>query len=319
MPGIEFYCGIGETKWNHHPVAPGQYACISPVKGRSERTKGINRVYVPPGVSVIQDSGAFSDSQTSRLTFEAALKRQYDHAVKFGYLDQITHVASYDVLIDEVWNENDGNRSKRRWTVDAAESAIETTIAAAQFMHEHRSIIHAPYLIQSAQGVDATQYEACTRAVLPFIQPGDALGLGGWCVVGKWPKQMMPVFAETVQRIIPLAAHAGVTHVHLWGVMYAEALGLLLWHCHKNGITTVSTDNAHVSTHPCFGEWGYAEWRDNSYQRVDTSIRGLERARHVRETVNWLGRFETTPHYKQWMNAKPYRMKQPVQLRMFVG
>lgn len=315
MPGLTFYCGIGETKWNHHPVAPGQYACISPVKGASQRTHGVNRVYVPAGVKVMQDSGAFSDNNAARLTFDAALKRQYDHAVKFNYLDQITHVASYDVLIDEVWN--DGNRSKRRWTVDDATGAIETTIAAAQFMHENRAAVHAPYLVQSAQGVDATQYAECTAAVLPYIRPGDALGLGGWCVVGKWPKQMMPVFAETVRAVIPMAAKAGVTHVHIWGVMYAEALGLLLWHCHQHGITRVSTDNAHVSTHPCFGEWGYAEWRDNTYQRPDVSIRGLERARHVRDTVAWLARFDKTQHYKAFTNAKPFRKCQPIQLCMF--
>ncbi len=37
--GVTFYCGINETKWNHHPTAPGEFACIAPVYGKTTRTK----------------------------------------------------------------------------------------------------------------------------------------------------------------------------------------------------------------------------------------------------------------------------------------
>ncbi len=58
---IALYCGINERRWNHHLVACGPLACVAPMYGKTLRTKMVNRVCVPPGVVVIQDSGAFSD------------------------------------------------------------------------------------------------------------------------------------------------------------------------------------------------------------------------------------------------------------------
>jgi hypothetical protein len=116
---IAFYCGINEQAWNHHPVAPGTCACVAPVYGRTLRTKAVNRVTVPQGVQVIQDSGAFSDGPGQRLSYEAALERQVAHAEHFGYTPQITHRASYDWLIDEKWE--GGVRSKARWSEHDAE------------------------------------------------------------------------------------------------------------------------------------------------------------------------------------------------------
>src|SRR5258708_3489297 len=85
---IRFYCGVSEQVWNHHPVAPGAYACISPVSGRHEDTpesRRVNYVRIPPGTAVIQDSGAFSDGPRQRLSVEEALERQIAHAERFGY------------------------------------------------------------------------------------------------------------------------------------------------------------------------------------------------------------------------------------------
>ena len=297
---IEFYCGIGETRWNHHDVQPFGYACISPTKGKSQRTATINSVYVPEGTKVIQDSGAFSDNWSARLTFEAALRRQMTHADKYHYAHLIEYRASYDLLIDEVWNA--GNRTKRRWTVAQAESAVETTVAAAQFIAENRQGLN---LVLSAQGVDAPQYLRCTKEVLPFGDWNrDALGLGGWCIIGKLPKQMMPVFKETVEKVIPFAAREGVKRVHIWGVVYPKALGLLLDICDEYNVK-LSTDSAAPSYKPAFGDWGFGEWRDNGYKRHPTATRGLERQRHVKMTREWLGRFRST----QW-----YRPPRPVQL-----
>src|SRR5579885_2655911 len=56
-PDILFYCGLNECDWNHHPVAPGPYACIAPVYGKTARTKKMNRVVVPDEVrGVVVDS-----------------------------------------------------------------------------------------------------------------------------------------------------------------------------------------------------------------------------------------------------------------------
>ncbi len=81
---ILFYCGVNERQWNHHPVAPGPFACVSPVYGKTAQTKVPNRVAVPSDAQIIQDSGAFCDSFDQRLSFEAALERQLQHAEVYG-------------------------------------------------------------------------------------------------------------------------------------------------------------------------------------------------------------------------------------------
>lgn len=291
MTAIQLYTGVCEKAWNYSPVQPFGFACISPVKGKSERTKAANSVFVPDGTRVIQDSGAFSDSFSGRLTFQQALDRQRRHADQYAYADMIEAWATYDVLIDEVWQ--DGERSKRRWTLSAAEEAVEATVAAAQFANKNRD---AKPLIISAQGVDGEQYERCTRRLLTYFRDGDILGLGGWCIIGKLPAQMRPVFRDTILRVIPLAARAGIRRVHIWGVIYPRALGELLYICDEHGIA-VSTDSAGVSLKPCFGDWGYGEWRDNTYKRPPVETRGAERTRHVAKTRAWLADFRRTIWY----------------------
>lgn len=298
---IRLYCGVCESKWNHHPVAPGEYACVSPVNGSSERTHGKTSVVIPEGTKVIQDSGAFSDSHIHRLTFEAALKRQIDHAIQYKYADKITHRASYDLLIDEVWE--NGNRHKRRWTVDAASDAVEHTVAAAEYLSKNRNGLG---LILSAQGVDENQYLECVKRIIPYLDTErDFLGLGGWCITGKLPKAMMGVFTRTINLVVPYAAEYGIKHIHIWGVMYAPALGQLLYQCDQHGIT-LSTDSVGPSTRPAaFGVWGYADWKDKSYKVAPVETRGLERARHVQEVTAWLNRFRQTQYYPGYDNGKP--------------
>ena len=290
---ITFYCGLNECVWNHHPVATGSHTCVAPVYGSSEKGQRKNSVRVPADTAVIQDSGAFSDSWSTRLSFPAALDRQIAHAEQYRYAAQITHRASYDLLIDEVWT--DGNRFKRRWSVEEAERAVTETVQAARYIADHRKGLH---LIQSAQGVDAAQYLRCTEQVLDYIEPGDWLGFGGWCIIGKMPKRMMPVFSETVTSVIPYAAQRGVKHIHIWGVIYPYALGELLWMCDQYGIE-VSTDSAGPSRNPAFGQWGYGDWRDNGYQRPPPEKMGLDRARHVELTRSWLASFRSTSFYKE--------------------
>ena len=291
---VKLYCGVSETAWNKHPVACGEFACVSPVKGASVRTKAENRVYVPDGTKVLQDSGAFQDSWGDRLSFQEALIRQIAHAEKYDYADKIEYRVSYDLLIDEVWK--DGQRTKKRWTVDNAESAVTETVAAAKFLSENRQGLS---LCLSAQGVNAKQYLSCVEQVVSCLDPNrDMLGLGGWCIIGKMPKVMMPVFRDTIKLIIPYVAKQGVKKAHIFGVIYPTALGELAWMCNQHDIE-LSTDSASPALHPVFGEWGYGEWRDNSYNRVPTSIRGIDRARHVRLTREWLARLQDTQWYKE--------------------
>ena len=288
---VDLYIGINETKWNHHPVDPGPLACISPVYGASVRTKQENQVRVPSNTAIIQDSGAFCDGPGERLDFKTAYERQVEHADKYGYTNQVTHIASYDLLIDEKWQ--DGQRQKERWTEQEAIEAVEETVAAADWLRCH----HTDPMVLSAQGVTAKQYLDCTKAVVPMIRECDVLGLGGWCIIGRMPKRMMPVFRDTIRLVIPYIAHR-VRWIHIWGVCYAPALGELLWMCDQYGLK-LSTDSAGPQRRPAFGEWGYLGWRDNNYQRPPVEIRGLERARHVRATRKWLSRLRETEYYCQ--------------------
>lgn len=305
-PVLIFYCGVSEMNWNHHPVTPGPYACVSPKHDRTWATRETTRVYIPPGTQIIQDSGAFSDGPEHRLTFETALERQITHAKKFGYTNQITHRASYDLLIDEKW-QADGYRRKERWSESEAEAAVSETIAAAKFMAERRGSVGA---ILSAQGVTPQQYARCTENIIPLIEPErDIFGLGGWCIIGLKPKRMLPVFLETISHVIPMIGQAGIRRVHIWGCCYAAALGPLQWLCDQHNIA-VSTDSAGPVVHPSFGQWGYDDWRDIHYRRpaILSSCKeqkysecrgclGLDKIKHVALTHKWLERLRESRHY----------------------
>ncbi len=300
---ILFYCGVNERQWNHHPVAPGPLACISPVYGKTVQTKQCNRVAVPSHVAVIQDSGAFCDSGEQRVCVEVALERQMQHAERYGYAKQISHRASYDLLIDEKWE--GGMRHKARWSEQDAETAVAVTVQAAAYLTRPRYGLNA---VLSAQGVSAQQYLRCAEQIVPLMEEGDMFGLGGFCITGKLPAQIMPVFREVIALVIPFLGREGVKRVHIWGVCYAKALGELLWICDHYGIA-VSTDSSGPSVKPVMGEWGYAEWRDPSYKRPAPDIRGLERARHVQATRQWLEAFRSTAHYGPLNRGRPTQLK----------
>ena len=328
---IRFYCGIGEQQWNHHPVTPGVYACVSPVYGTSTETKQVNRVAVPDGTLVLQDSGAFSDGPGQRLAFKQALQRQERHAEQFGYAGQLTGRASYDVLIDEMWTHDEQGlfvRVKRRWSENQAACAVEETVQAARYTHQHRNGLAC---VLSIQGVTTRQYLHCAARVLSYLREGDLIGLGGWCITGKLPAQMMPVFRETMYRLIPFLGREGVKRVHLWGVCYAPALAELLWLCDQSSIQ-LSTDSMGPSVRPTLGRWGYAEWRDRTYRRVNEEseirrpvkgydgspvviqhARGVHRAEHVRQIRLWLSNFRSTRHYPQ---DEPRWLTQPRQISL---
>lgn len=283
---IEFYCGIGETAWNEQPVTPGPFACIAPVYG--QRTE--NRVRVPPDTAVIQDSGAFSDGGKSRLPFVLAALRQIRHARKYGYASQVSHVASYDSLIKGKWQgvirASEDNRMETR-----AEQAISETVAAARWLADHRFWWPGIGLVLSAQGYTPMQYQYCVKAILPLLNTErDILGLGGWVGIGVRPKQLMPPFINTIQLIFPDIARAGVRQVHIWGVIYPHALAHLASLCNEYGVQ-LSTDSIGPQVRVAFGEWGYGDWRDNSYQVAPPRRRGIDRIRHVEETRRWLSNF----------------------------
>jgi len=289
---ITLYVGINETQWNHHETAPGEFACISPVYGASEQTRRENRVKIPITTNVIQDSGAFSDGPQSRLSLSAALDRQIEHGLKYGYNDQITHRASYDLLIDEMWT--NGNRYKRRWSENDAWAAVTETIEAAKYLSKN----YDGSKILSAQGVTHSQYLECTLRVLEWLDPAsDIFGLGGWCISGKMPAVMREPFDDTISLVIPILARAGIRRAHIWGVMDNLFLGPLLYLCDKYGLE-LSTDSSGPSVRPARGVWGYRGWKNYTYCRVDPELRGLHRAQHVKESRKWLENLRSTEFYK---------------------
>jgi hypothetical protein len=304
---IRLYCGTCEDDWNGLPVDVGPFACVSPVYGKTLATKSPNYVRLSPKtIAVIQDSGAFCDGVGQRLSFEAALQRQIEHAERFGYADRMTHRASYDQLIDEKWD-TWGRHHKSRWSEEHAWEACITTIKAARYLASHRENLHC---IFSAQGVTAQQYLACVQGVLPYIQDGDILGLGGFCILGRFPRNTMPVFREIIHTIIPFLGHEGVKQIHIWGCLYAPALGELLYLCDQHRIH-LSTDSVYPSLRPVLGRWGYASWTDKTYKyrRPPTGPElGRQRKIHSWLVRRWLSNFrEREPQYyrliairKQW-------------------
>jgi len=284
------------------------------VYGKSLRTKQVNRVVVPPETRVIQDSGAFSDGPGQRLSYESALDRQLAHATRYNYANTMEALASYDLLIDEKWQ--NGERNKQRWSRAEADLAVRQTVNAAAYLNTQRRRLRLHFgrpmpLVLSAQGVEVEQYLACATRIVPYLQAGDIFGLGGWCITGLQPSAVLPSFREIMQTVIPYLGTQGVKRAHIWGMIYPDALGELAYLCDQAGIH-LSTDSSGPCFNPIRPSWGYGSWRDTSYTippilaschvrdasgnkapicEHGTFCRGLERIRHVELTRDYLVNF----------------------------
>jgi hypothetical protein len=255
------------------------------------------------------DSGAFSDPPARRLDPQRALERQLAwerRATAFWRADapwRAEALVSYDRLIDEVWTEGPGGlaRHKRRWTVAAAEGAVRETVEAARYLAARRAALAPRALVLACQGVDAAQYRECVAEVLRSAAPGDWLGLGGWCVLGRRRRRWLPAFWETLRACLPLVAHAAVRRVHLFGVLWPPALGGLLWLADRHGLA-VSTD----SSAPLLA----ATWPDPRKAGV--------RAATYRANVAWwrrtLATLRRTGHYR-----RPPRAAHQLELALWPG
>lgn len=200
----------------------------------------------PRALTAIGDSGAFQNvKEGTRLTFEQALERQfgyeaYLHRRSPEWIDWRFHaITTYDLLIDEKWI--DGRKVKRRWSEEEAWVAVEETISAAQFFDQNRGAIVPRIPIMACQGVTAAQYALCLQEVLKVCKAGDWIGLGGWCILGMFPK-WLDVYNKMLLDCIPLIAASPVRHIHLFGVLWTPALGPLQWMCDRHGLTC-STDS----------------------------------------------------------------------------
>ena len=137
--------------------------------GQTKRRKTTSNVSVPAETEVIVDSGAFSDTTDMRLPFEQALFRQVAHAYRFGYVRRVSHVASYDHLIDE---KRLVGHPATRWTEAEAERTVTETAAAAYVTHLRHTLsgvfMHPVGLILTTQSIDAEQYLRCAKAIVPL-------------------------------------------------------------------------------------------------------------------------------------------------------
>ena len=206
---------------------------------------GTVRMDAPADTVAILDSGAFTDGPADRLTPAQALTRQLNWERAVAWRSGMPQwraqaLVSYDLLIDETWVS--GHKSKRRWSVREAERAVGVTVDAAAYLASQRAHLAPRRLILSAQGVDALQYADCMRSVLTYATPADWIGLGGWCILGRFTS-WLPTFWATLYEVLPLIAAANVSNVHLFGVLYQPALGGLLWLADRHGLR-VSVDSS---------------------------------------------------------------------------
>jgi hypothetical protein len=197
----------------------------------------------------IGDSGAFSHSPSQRWSFEQHIanlgKWEKNFAKSQGWEQwNFSAVASYDLLIDEVWV--DGSRQKQRWSALEAERAVRETVAAAQYLNSQRKTLQPRILLLGCQGVNAAQYRHCTEKVLEVAAPGDWIGFGGWCILGHLSfKHYLFEFFKVLNECVELVARAKIKHIHLFGVRYEPAVAAMQWTCDCYGISC-STDSSRV-------------------------------------------------------------------------
>jgi hypothetical protein len=281
--GVRLYVGADAQNVQRRRLCLTGYRCFSGAYGPKSR--------FTPGeasrVTGLLDSGAFSDPPERRLSPEGALRRQLRWEAEAGRFWgapwRAEALVSYDLLIDEKWS--GGKRRKSRWTVAEADRAVRRTVDAAAFLSSRRRELAPRALVLACQGVDAAQYEDCLRGVLVHARPEDWLGLGGWCVLG-WFRSWIPTFWEAARRVLPLVATAGLSRVHIFGVLYPPVLGPLLWLCDRHGLA-LSTDGS--------GPVLQVTWKDA--RKAGALLPTWEA--NVRLWRRRLARLRRSPHYRE--------------------
>ena len=113
----------------------------------------------------------------------------------------------------------------------------------------------------------------------------------------------MPIFRDIIHEIIPFVGREGVRQIHIWGCLYAPALGELLWLCDQYGIK-LSTDSVYPSLRPVLGRWGYASWADRTYKYrrpPNGPELGRQRRIHCWLVRRWLASFrDREPQHYRW-------------------
>ncbi len=238
--------------------------------------------HLAKGVRCIVDSGAFQDIDAAiRLTPQQALKRQLDYRTyltgitqdpHFNYeavciYDQMAGVDEHLTCLDECYIDyieyvtsntlhelglskpemrdilSKFKKVKQRGTEQSAARAVTETVKAAEYYSTQRSVINTK-IVWIAQGINAEQYtNDCTVPLMDYAQKGDYFGFGGFCIIGKQRKRMLPIFYETVHKVLPVLRKKGIGRAHLLGVMIPDAVTFFVKECKKYGIVP-STDGS---------------------------------------------------------------------------
>jgi hypothetical protein len=280
-PAVRLFIGGDPARIRGESVVLHGDRCFTAAAGR------IRQRLDPARLRVLLDSGAFSDAPARRLTPQGALERQ----LRWETLASATWsgpcrahaLVSYDRLIDEKWD--GGVRWKERWTAREADAAVRETVEAARHLAAQRARLAPRRLVLACQGVDAAQYAECVAGVLEVARPGDWLGLGGWCVLGRWQRRWLPAFWATLHAVLPRIAARGVGHVHVFGVLWLPALGGLVWLADRHGLTVSADSSAPLlaATWPDARKAGLrtAGWRANvAWWR--RTLAGLRATAHYR-------------------------------------
>lgn len=239
--GIRFYIGGSAATVGGERIDFSGYRCFT----AAHSPKKIGRIQVDANeVIAMLDSGAFTDVVgNKRINPDQSLVRQLAWEQTFsemcGTSWKAELIVSYDRLIDEKLI--DGVRVKQRWSVQEADAAVAETIEAARYLASRRRELSPRGLVLACQGVDAGQYEECVNEVLKVATPCDAIGFGGWCILGRF-KSWIPTFWESCWRTFPKIART-CAHVHIFGVLYEQALAPALWLADEFGIF-LSVDSA---------------------------------------------------------------------------
>lgn len=282
VPDLECFVNAQKDTYQKQEMKEKNNICgsiqLSPVKKGKKRGRDVTVATIPPigninpeNCDLLLDSGAFTDWQTGyRTTPETALNRQIAAINSLGAFHKV-YLASYDYLIPE--KHVYGYRKKLEWCKNKGKNCVEETLVAAKYLDSQRYRLTNFTLIQGCQGVDSNQYYDCVNRILEYSQPNDVIGLGGWCPLGA-NRGWLPSFWETINKIIPLIAEAGIKRVHIFGVTWYKPIkGLipplppLLYLCDKYGIK-LSTDgrspisNA-LSNNPEKANPVFPYWRHN--------------------------------------------------------
>lgn len=210
------------------------------------------------------DSGAFQDIGKRRLEPRQALEAQlrFEEQLRWWTGDHSFHFETIFIYDDPAGVDEaiiDGVKIKVRGDEKSAVPAVANTLAAARYYATQRKHIQGG-IGWVGQGIDADQYLACVRAQLPYFKRGDVLGLGGFCIWGRMPKQMRETAHETIGRVVNAARFRGVRDFHLLGVMYAPGISWAARLARQRRVR-FSTDGSAPEQAACIGGRGYAAGR----------------------------------------------------------